>query len=339
MIVVTGAAGRLGRRVVQLLVDQNREVLATDQLAADDLPAEFVRCDLVDAGAVEGILKDAEAVVHMGAIPGPQREDPRVIFDNNVASTFNVMMSAAELGLRRVVFSSSAFGMGWAHDGNAFVPLYLPLDEEHPMMPFEPYGLSKQVGEDIGRMIARNSDTTVVSLRFTNVPLPEVRAEFPWPAPNTGGPTDTGDVGLRRGWGRGRGPRTGAGRRDRRVRSLHDRPAFQPFRRAYDRPCQKQLWRPGGDTGRAGRHRQRNQYGKGAANPGLETALRLEVTGGAESDHVGRQPLTFDGCRPDGSSPGALRRSGCAGGSRPSSSGCALRRPLVSAFLAGISPR
>ena len=183
MIVVTGAAGRLGRRVVQLLVEQGKEVLATDQLVADDLPTEFVRCDLADAKAVEGILKDAEAVVHMGAIPGPLREEPRFIFDNNVASTFNVMMSAAELGLRRVVFSSSAFGMGWAHDGNAFVPLYLPLDEEHPMMPFEPYGLSKQVGEDIGRMIARNLDTTVVSLRFTNVALPEVQAEFPWPAP------------------------------------------------------------------------------------------------------------------------------------------------------------
>ena len=188
MIVVTGAAGRLGRRVVQLLMDQNKEVLATDQWATDDLPAEFVRCDLADANAVEDILKGAEAVVHMGAIPGPLREDPRVIFDNNVASTFNVMMSAAELGLRRVVFSSSAFGMGWAHDGNAFVPLYLPLDEEHPMMPFEPYGLSKQVGEDIGRMIARNSDTTVVSLRFTNVALPEVQAEFPWPAPTPENP-------------------------------------------------------------------------------------------------------------------------------------------------------
>ena len=188
MIVVTGAAGRLGRRVVQLLVDQNKEVLATDQLAADDLPAEFVRCDLSDAKAVEGILKNAEAVIHMGAIPGPLRDDPRVIFENNVASTINVMMSAAELGLRRVVFSSSAFGMGWAHDGNAFVPLYLPLDEEHPMMPFEPYGLSKQVGEDIGRMIARNSDTTVVSLRFTNVALPEIQAEFPWSAPTPENP-------------------------------------------------------------------------------------------------------------------------------------------------------
>ena len=188
MIVVTGAAGRLGRMVVRRLVDQGRDVLATDQLDADDLPAEFVRCDLVDAEAAGDILKGAEAVVHMGAIPGPMREDPRVIFDNNVESTFNVMMSAAELGLRRVVFSSSAFGMGWAHDGNAFVPLYLPLDEEHPMMPFEPYGLSKQVGEDIGRMIARNSGATVVSLRFTNVALPEVMAEFPWPAPTPENP-------------------------------------------------------------------------------------------------------------------------------------------------------
>ena len=188
MIVVTGAAGRLGRRVVQLLVDQNKEVLATDQVAADDLPAEFVRCNLMDRKALEGILKEAEAVVHMGAIPGPLRAEPRFIFENNVAADFNVMMSAAELGLRRVVFSSSAFGMGWAHDGNAFVPLYLPLDEEHPMMPFEPYGLTKQVGEDIGRMIARNSGTTVVSLRFTNVALPEVQAEFPWPAPTPENP-------------------------------------------------------------------------------------------------------------------------------------------------------
>ena len=183
MIVVTGAAGRLGRRVVQLLVDQGREVLATDRVEADDLPARFVRCELSDAAGVTDLLNGAEAVVHMGAIPGPQRAEPRVIFENNVAGDFNVMMSAAEHGLRRVVFSSSAFGMGWAHDGNAFVPRYLPLDENHPMMPFEPYGLTKQVGEDIGRMIARNSDTTVVSLRFTNVALPEVQDEFPWPAP------------------------------------------------------------------------------------------------------------------------------------------------------------
>ena len=183
MIVVTGAGGRLGRRVVERLIARGYEVLATDRVPVNESPTEFVQADLCDAGRVGEVLSGAEAVIHMGAIPGPTREEPRQIFENNVQSTFNVLMTAEELNLRRVVFSSSAFGMGWAHDPSAFVPLYLPLDEDHPMMPFEPYGLSKQVGECIGAMVARSSSTTVASLRFTNVVTPEVLAEFPWPAP------------------------------------------------------------------------------------------------------------------------------------------------------------
>ncbi len=183
MIVVTGAAGRLGRLVVRRLLDKGYDVLATDRVAFDESPAEFIRIDLGDPRRVGQMLKGAEGVIHMGAIPGPTREEPRQIFDNNVLSTFNVLMAAEELNLRRVVFSSSAFGMGWAHDPAAFVPLYLPLDEDHPMMPFEPYGLSKQIGECIGAMVARRSSTSVASLRFTNVVWPEVLAEFPWPAP------------------------------------------------------------------------------------------------------------------------------------------------------------
>lgn len=183
MIVVTGAAGRLGRLVVHRLIDRGYEVLATDRVAFDESPVEFLQEDLGDPGPVGQMFKGAEGVIHMGAIPGPSSEEPRHIFDNNVRSTFNVLMAAEELNLRRVVFSSSAFGMGWAHDPAAFVPLYLPLDEDHPMMPFEPYGLSKQIGECVGAMVARRSSTSVASLRFTNVVRPEVLAEFPWPAP------------------------------------------------------------------------------------------------------------------------------------------------------------
>ena len=185
---VTGSAGRLGRLVVGRLIDRGYEVLATDRAPLDESPTKFVQADLCDSDRVGELLKGAEAVIHMGAIPGPTREEPREIFENNVASTFNVLMAAEELNLRRVVFSSSAFGMGWAHDPGAFVPLYVPLDEDHPMMPFEPYGLSKQVGECIGAMVARNSSTTVASLRFTNVVRPEVLAEFPWPAPTRENP-------------------------------------------------------------------------------------------------------------------------------------------------------
>ena len=209
MIVVTGAAGRLGVGWCNFWWTGAGKSWPPTAWTRTNCPPGSCAASWGMPKRVHNILEGAEAVIHMGAIPGPQRAEPRVIFENNVAGDFNVMMSAAELGLRRVVFSSSAFGMGWAHDGNAFVPLYLPLDEEHPMMPFEPYGLTKQVGEDIGRMIARNSDTTVVSLRFTNVALPEVQAEFPWPAPTPENPADAGDVGLRRRPGRGRGPCAG----------------------------------------------------------------------------------------------------------------------------------
>ena len=183
MIMVTGAAGRLGNRVARLLLERGYDVLGTDQVEPEDLPTRFVLGDLCDRDMVDGLLNGAEAVVHMGAIPDPRKVESRAIFANNVESTFNVMMAAAERGLRRLVFSSSAFGMGWADDAAAFVPLYLPLDENHPMMPFEPYGLSKQVGEDMAGMIARSSSTSVVSLRFTNVVYPEQQADFPWPAP------------------------------------------------------------------------------------------------------------------------------------------------------------
>ena len=183
MILVTGAAGRLGRQVVQRLADEGADVLATDRVPFDDSPVPYIQADLCDPEKSNEMLEGAEALIHMGAIPGPSRGGPFEIFENNVQSTFNIMMAASEKKLRRVVFSSSAFGMGWAHDPAAFVPKYLPLDEEHPMMPFEPYGLSKQIGECVAGMVSRNSSMSVASLRFTNVAYPEVQAEFPWPAP------------------------------------------------------------------------------------------------------------------------------------------------------------
>ena len=182
MILVTGAAGRLGRRVVRQLMDKGYHVLGTDRVAFEDSPSPFVQAELRDTERANALLTDAEAVIHMGAIPGPGA-DRYETFENNVLSTFNIMWAAMNQNLHRVVFSSSAFGMGWAHDPSAFVPLYLPLDEEHPMMPFEPYGLSKQIGECIGEMVARSTTTSIVSLRFTNVVSPEQQAEFPWDAP------------------------------------------------------------------------------------------------------------------------------------------------------------
>jgi nucleoside-diphosphate-sugar epimerase len=183
MIVVTGAAGRLGQHVVRRLIEAGEEVRGTDRIPLADSPSPFVEADLCDPDAAASVVDGAEAVIHMGAIPGPNGAGPYEMFRNNGLSTFNIMVAAAHQQVRRIVFSSSAFGMGWADDPEAFVPAYLPLDEDHEMTPFEPYGLSKQVGEDIARMISRSTLTTAVSLRFTNVARPDMLHKFPLPPP------------------------------------------------------------------------------------------------------------------------------------------------------------
>jgi len=188
MILITGAAGRLARRVVLGLVGQGYDVLGTDRILCKDSPSTFVQADLCDTSIVAELMSGVEAIIHMGAIPGPGLDEYET-FRNNVQSTFNILHSAAHHKIRRIVFSSSAFAMGFAHDPTAFVPRYLPLDEEHPMTPFESYGLSKQIGECIGLLVARTTATSVASLRFTNVVTPEQQVEFPWPAPSPKNPT------------------------------------------------------------------------------------------------------------------------------------------------------
>ena len=189
MILVTGAAGRLGQRVVQLLMAAGRDVLGTDMRPLNNPPSAFVEADLCDVDRVRDLIANVDAVIHMGAIPGPREDATQETYRNNGHSTYNVMTAAAHRGIRRVVFSSSAFAVGWAPDPRAFIPQYLPLDEEHPLTPFETYGLSKQIGECFGEMVARSSSTSVVSLRFTNVVPPERQKEFPLPPPTPENPT------------------------------------------------------------------------------------------------------------------------------------------------------
>ena len=184
MILVTGAAGRLGGRVVALLKDRGYEVVGSDRLEPEDSSYSFRSVDLCDRSSVEELVEGASAIIHMAAIPGPSIEETGV-FENNVESTYNVLQAAAKAKLRRVVFSSSAFAMGFSCDTSQHVPHYLPLDEEHPMTPFEPYGLSKLAGEQIAEMLARSGSISVASLRFTNVVAPErQQTDFPVPAPD-----------------------------------------------------------------------------------------------------------------------------------------------------------
>ena len=182
-IVVTGGAGRLGQLAVAELLAHGYQVLAVDRIRPSALQCRFLQADLANAGEVLDVLAGSDAVLHLGAIPGPTSHPQRATFENNVLSTYHVVETAAALGLAKVVFASSVFAVGWVEEAERYWPRQVPVDEQHPLEPFEAYGLSKQVGEDICGAASRRTGMPTVSLRIMNVIHSDGYFALPWPAP------------------------------------------------------------------------------------------------------------------------------------------------------------
>lgn len=168
-ILVTGGSGRLGSQVVNELLEHGYEVVSVDRVRpAQPLPlgARFVLTDLSDVGEVAYAMKRCEAVIHLGAIPSPYSHPDEVVFGNNTGATFAVLQAASLLGVRRAAIASSvsAYGMAWAE--RRFFPSYVPLDEAHPLLNHDAYGLSKEVDERTAQMFARRDDMSIACLRF-----------------------------------------------------------------------------------------------------------------------------------------------------------------------------
>ena len=168
-IVVTGANGHLGRVVVAQLLEQGMEVVGLDKEITRQSGASMIQVDLCDLGQVFGALADAEAIIHLGAIPAPGGRPPELVYHNNVMSQFNVFEAAARLGIRRVVSASSISAFGFPFQHRWSEPLYLPLDEVHPLLPQDAYGLSKATGEEIAAAYCRRTGASAASLRISTI--------------------------------------------------------------------------------------------------------------------------------------------------------------------------
>lgn len=168
-IVVTGANGRLGRIVVTHLLQQGFAVVGVDQQGTRFSDAPMITVDLCDLGQVFGALARADAVVHLGAIPAPTGRPPELVYRNNIMGQFNVFEAAAQLGIERVVSASSVSALGFPYQHRWSEPLYLPIDEQHPLIPQDAYGLSKANGEDIAAAYCRRTGGSAASLRISTV--------------------------------------------------------------------------------------------------------------------------------------------------------------------------
>ena len=175
-VVVTGGNGRAGQWVVRDLAEAGHEVVNLDVVVRPELelPGEFCRVDLTDAGQVYDALAQfrPDGVAHLAANPSPSGNARVDVFDNNVVSAHNVLQAAGDLRVPRVVYASSEMATGLLTDG--VVPAQIPFDESERRPSPNAYALSKYISEVIAdSMVLASPETAWVGLRINNVIDPD----------------------------------------------------------------------------------------------------------------------------------------------------------------------
>ncbi|WP_203566549.1 NAD-dependent epimerase/dehydratase family protein [Aestuariimicrobium ganziense] len=177
-VLVTGAAGQIGRVTTKHLADHGARVVALS-LDGDEVEGAAV-CIAGDACRVDDVkaaLDGVDAVVHLAALAHRDVGTPYEVFGINVVATFTVLVAAAELGINRAVVASSInrWGLPLGVDDDA-APPYWPLDAQTPAQLSDWYSLSKYSDEVTCQMVAARWGMTIVSLRFP-LTMPRERLE------------------------------------------------------------------------------------------------------------------------------------------------------------------
>lgn len=154
--VVTGGSGRLGASVIQALAGAGHEVVSVDREASDGLAARQITHDLRDAEATRNLFLELRprGVVHLAAISVPFSAPDPVIYATNTGLAYNVIEAAVAAGATQLLVASSPTVVGYGSP-QGWAPQYLPLDEDHPVTPWNGYAASKQAVEHLIAMAAR----------------------------------------------------------------------------------------------------------------------------------------------------------------------------------------
>ncbi len=169
-VLVKGARGKVGRATVAALMGAGHEVRATDlappvfERPEPDDP-EYVQADVTDAGDMFAAVRGMDAVVHAAAIPEPTKNPPHVVFENNLMGVFNTLEAAIRFGVSRFVNISSETVPGFFFPERPFLPDYVPVDEEHPIRPQDPYATAKYFSELLMDAAVRRSEIRPISIR------------------------------------------------------------------------------------------------------------------------------------------------------------------------------
>ncbi len=168
-VLVTGGAGYIGSVTVELLVEAGHQVWVFDNLSRGHREAVhpgatlFVG-DLADKRAIQRALAQAkpEAVIHFAALSlvAESMAHPERYFENNICHGLNLLEATIAAGASKFIFSSTAATYGQ--------PVTVPIPEDAPTAPNNPYGESKLSFERIMSWMSRVHGITTVSLRYFN---------------------------------------------------------------------------------------------------------------------------------------------------------------------------
>lgn len=166
-VLVTGGAGFIGSHVVRMLADAGHEVVVLDSLVHSysqnvDKRAKLIVGDINDLEKTKQALNGVEAVIHMaGLIVVPESvKDPIKYAENNVVGTVNLLNAMKETGVKKIIFSSSACVYG--------TPDNLPIKEDAPLRPDNPYGATKASVEAFLQAYYADFGFDVIILRYFN---------------------------------------------------------------------------------------------------------------------------------------------------------------------------
>jgi len=168
-VLVTGGAGYIGSVVVEQLLKHGHQAVVFDNLskghrAAVAPEAVFLQADLLDNDAVIRALEShkIEAVIHMAAesLVGESMSDPLKYFGNNVGAANSLLNAMLKVGVKKIVLSSTAATYG--------APETMPITEDTPQRPTNPYGESKLMIEKMLRWCDEAYGLRYVSLRYFN---------------------------------------------------------------------------------------------------------------------------------------------------------------------------
>ena len=168
-ILVTGGAGYIGSICVDRLLTEGHSVTVVDNLsvghrAAVAPEAAFHQADIGDLDTLRMIFQQAkpEAILHFAgsALVGESIEQPLKYFQNNTANGLALLHCAAEFGVSKFIFSSTCSTYG--------NPETIPINEEAPQNPINPYGDSKLMFERMLQWHAKQSGTESVIFRYFN---------------------------------------------------------------------------------------------------------------------------------------------------------------------------